>query len=211
MNLPTVHVVDDDESHLRAVARLLTTAGFQVRTFSSGNSLLACVSRDTRGCVVADLEMPELDGLELQAALHRAGISMPVLFLTGRGDIPRTVRAMQDGADDFIEKHAPAERLVSAIRKALVHDVAESARLHQLGEIARRFEALTKRELEVLAELVKGLLNKQIAAKLGISERTVKMHRTSITTKVGVHSAAQLATLARDVGLFETPANHDFR
>lgn len=211
MNPATVHLVDDDESHLRAVARLLSTTGFQVRTFSSGKSMLEFVDRETRGCVVADLEMPELDGLELLAELRRAGIFMPVLFLTGRGDIPRTVRAMQGGADDFIEKHVPAEHLIAAIRKALAHDASESERVRQLGEIARRFEGLTKRELEVLAELVKGLLNKQIAAKLGISERTVKMHRTSITTKVGVHSAAQLATLARDAGLFETPAKNAIR
>ena len=211
MNPATVYLVDDDESHLRAVARLLSAKGFQVLTHASGKSLLGCVGRETRGCVVADLEMPELDGLELQAELRRAGILMPVLFLTGRGDIPRTVRAMQGGADDFIEKHVPAERLIAAIRKALAHDASESERVRQLGEIARRFEGLTKRELEVLAELVKGLLNKQIAAKLGISERTVKMHRTSITTKVGVHSAAQLATLARDAGLFETAAKNAIR
>ena len=206
MNMATVHLVDDDESYLRAVARLLSAAGFKVQTFSSGKSLLAAVGRETRGCVVADLEMPDLDGLELQSTLQREGVYMPVLFLTGRGDIPRTVRAMQDGADDFIEKHAPSERLIAAIRKALAHDASKSERVRQLGEIARRFEGLTKRELEVLAELVQGQLNKQIAAKLGISERTVKMHRTSITSKVGVHSAAQLATLVRDAELFETPA-----
>jgi FixJ family two-component response regulator len=197
-----VHLVDDDESHLRAVARMLSAQGFSVRSFPSGASLLSKVNSDTRGCVVADLDMPELDGLQLQAALARAQIFMPVVFLSGHGDIPHTVQAMREGAVDFIEKHAPGERLVAAVRRALARDAAECALRDRRGELARRFTSLTRREFEVLAEVINGLMNKQIAAKLGISERTVKMHRTSITTKVGVHSAAQLATLARDAGLF---------
>jgi len=203
MTAPTVHLVDDDESHVRAVGRMLTAQGFAARTFTSGDSLLAGVSRETRGCVVADLEMPGLDGLALQKALADAGIFMPVVFLSGRGDIPRTVRAMQEGAVDFLEKHAPADELVAAIRRALARDAEENAARAHLGAVSKRFANLTQRELEVLAEVVRGRMNKQIAASLGISERTVKMHRTSITTKVGVHSAAQLATLAREAGLFE--------
>jgi two-component system response regulator FixJ len=203
MTAATVHLVDDDESHLRAAARLLSAAGFAVRTFASGAELLAGVGRDTRGCVVADLEMPELDGLALQAALVRAGVLMPLVFLSGRGDIPHTVLAMREGAVDFIEKQAPGEQLIAAVRGAQERDAAESARRTQAADVASRFANLTKRESEVLAEVVRGQMNKQIAAKLGISERTVKMHRTAITSKVGVHSAAQLATLARDAGLFE--------
>lgn len=202
MSSASVHLVDDDESHLRAVARMLSALGFPVRTYASGASLLAGVDGDTRGCVVADLDMPELDGLQLQVLLARRGILMPVVFLSGRGDIPHTVQAMREGAVDFIEKHAPGDRLVAAIRRALERDVAESAERCRQGELARRFASLTPRELEVLAAVIDGLLNKQIAAKLGICERTVKMHRTSITTKVGVHSAARLATLAREAGLF---------
>lgn len=202
----TVHLVDDDESHVRAVGRMLSADGFSVRTFTSGAALLAAVDRATRGCVVADLEMPELDGLALQHELANAGVLMPVVFLSGRGDIPRTVRAMQEGAVDFLEKHAPGEQLVAAVRRALARDALESEQRARLGEVSQRFESLTKRELEVLREVVHGLMNKQIAAKLGISERTVKMHRTAITTKVGVHSAAQLATLAREAGLFEVSA-----
>jgi FixJ family two-component response regulator len=152
--------------------------------------------------VVADLDMPELDGLQLQAALVRADILMPVVFLSGRGDIPHTVQAMREGAVDFIEKHAPGEQLVAAVRRALDRDAAENDARGRQGELASRFAKLTPRELEVLGEVINGLLNKQIAAKLGISERTVKMHRTALTTKVGVHSAARLATMAREAGLF---------
>jgi FixJ family two-component response regulator len=200
----TVHLVDDDESHLRAVARMLSVEGFAVRAFPSGEALLAAVGAETRGCVVADLEMPGLDGLALQDALHEARVLMPVVFLSGRGDIPRTVRAMREGAVDFLEKHVPKEELLAAIRRAIAQDAAECGRRERIDEQRRRFDRLTRREIEVLREVVRGLMNKQIAAKLGISERTVKMHRTAITTKVGVHSAAQLATLAREAGIFET-------
>jgi FixJ family two-component response regulator len=204
--LVTVHVVDDDESHLTSVARMLKAAGFTVRTFDSGQALLAGVSVESRGCVVADLDMPGLDGLALQEALGLARIFMPVVFLSGHGNISSTVRAMQKGAVDFIEKHAPGEQLLGAIRRALELDCAEAGRRGRLADLGRRFSTLTQRELQVLAEVVRGRLNKQIAATLGISERTVKMHRTSITTKVGVHSAAQLATLAREAGVFEGTA-----
>jgi two-component system response regulator FixJ len=207
MTATTVHLVDDDESHLRAVGRMLSAQGFQVRTYSSGAALLSGVDGDTRGCVVADLDMPELDGLQLQAALARGGILMPVVFLSGRGDIPHTVQAMREGAVDFIEKHAPGDQLVAAIRRAFAQDTADRDERQRRSELARRFESLTPRELEVLAEVIDGLLNKQIAAKLGICERTVKMHRTSITTKVGVHSAARLSTLAREAGLFGLAAS----
>jgi FixJ family two-component response regulator len=156
--------------------------------------------------VVADLDMPELDGLALQDALGRARVLMPVVFLSGHGTIPSTVRAMQQGAVDFIEKHAPGDRLVGAIERALERDASESDRRGRRADMERRFASLTQRELQVLAEVVRGQMNKQIAATLGISERTVKMHRTSITTKVGVHSTAQLATLAREAGMFDNVA-----
>lgn len=202
----TVHLVDDDESHVRAVGRMLSADGFSVRTFTSGESLLAGVTRDSRGCVVADLEMPGLDGLALQKELAGAGIFMPVVFLSGRGDIPRTVKAMQEGAVDFLEKHAPGQQLLAAVQRALARDAEEFEQRARLGAVSKRFASLTKREMEVLAEVVRGRMNKQIAATLGISERTVKMHRTAITSKVGVHSAAQLATLAREAALFEPGA-----
>jgi len=196
-----VHLVDDDESYLKATTRLLTAERFRVAAFPSARQLLAAVTPATRGCVVADLSMPDVDGLELQAALARAGVRLPIVFLSGHGDIPSTVRAMQGGAVDFLEKHAPRDRLVAAIRRALERDAAEHARRLQHADVTQRFSSLSRRELEVLREVLRGQMNKQIAATLAISERTVKLHRTSIKTKIGVNSAAQLATLARDAGL----------
>ena len=197
----TVFLVDDDESYLKATARMLTAEGFRVGLFPSADRLRKAVSPDTRGCVIADLSMPEMNGLELQAALSRTGVHMPLVFLSGQGDIPSTVHAMRGGAVDFLEKHAPREQLVAAIRRALERDLSDSARRSQLAGIRRRFEALSKRELEVLREVLRGQMNKQIAATLGISERTVKLHRTAIKQKIGVQSAAQLASLARDAGV----------
>lgn len=209
MTSTLVYLVDDDESYLRALARVLTAQGIEVRAHASAKALLAVLSPELRGCVVADLDMPGMGGLELQRAMRESGIRMPVVFLTGHGDIPSTVSAMRDGAVDFLEKHAPKERLVAAINVALERDRTESARRAESDARARRFARLTRRELEVLREVVKGLMNKQIAAVLGVSERTIKMHRTAITQKVGAHSVAQLVTLAREAGLFaEPPGNH---
>ena len=206
MNPAVVHVVDDDESYLRALARLLTTWGLPVRAHASGEILLQALAADARGCVVADLHMPGMDGLGLQRALRESGIQMPVVFLTGQGDIPSTVSAMREGAIDFLEKHAPSEKLLEAINRALERDRLDSARQAEADHRAQRFSRLTRRELEVLREVVKGLMNKQIAAALGVSERTIKMHRTAISQKVGVHSVAQLVTLTREAGLFDEPA-----
>jgi FixJ family two-component response regulator len=203
---PTVYLVDDDASFLAAMSRLLRASGFETASYGAAGELLATLGPESRGCVVADLSMPGIDGLELQAILARTGILLPVVFLTGHGDIPSTVRAMREGAVDFLEKLAPRDRLLGAIRDALARDEAEHLRRLRVRELQRRFEKLTSRELQVLRQVVGGRMNKQIAADLGISERTVKMHRTAITTKVGVHSSAQLATLAREAGLFADAA-----
>ena len=195
-----VHLVDDDDSYLKATARMLTSQGYRTATFASAARLLDALSATTRGCVVADLSMPEMDGLELQATLARAGVSLPFLFLSGHADIPSTVRAMKGGAVDFLEKHASREQLVTAIRRALTRDAMEHEERERIAELRRRFDGLSRREHEVLREVLRGQMNKQIAASLGISERTVKLHRTSIKAKIGVNSAARLATLARDAG-----------
>ena len=189
-----VHVVDDDASFARSLARLLGARGFPVESFASGTELLGRVSDDTRGCVVMDLNMPGLNGLELQAELASRGVLLPVVFLTGAADIPSSVRAMQRGAVDFLEKRAPQEQLIAAVERALEADRARS-------ELRQRFASLTEREREVLREVIRGRMNKQIAADLGIHERTVKLHRTAITTKVGVRSVAELTILAREAGL----------
>lgn len=189
-----VHVVDDDTSFARALGRLLTAHGIAVRAFASGTELLSHATPASRGCVVMDLNMPGLNGLQVQQCLAEKGVGMPIVFLSGRGDIPSSVRAMRQGAADFLEKHAPETQLVAAIRRALDADAAQSG-------LRNRLANLTERELEVLRHVVRGRMNKQIAADLGIHERTVKLHRSAITTKLGVRSAAELASLARDAGL----------
>jgi len=200
---PVVYVVDDDESSLRSTARLLTASGFAVRTFACAEDLLGAVHGDSAGCIVSDLQMPGLSGLALQDALAAQGCRLPMVFLTGHGDISSSVRAMRGGAEDFIEKTEPPALLIDAVRRALqrnVEDVADQARR---AALRARLAALTPREREVLLMVVHGRLNKQIAGDLGIHERTVKLHRTAITTKLGVHSTAELTSLCHDAGLFE--------
>lgn len=199
----TVHVVDDDASYRLAVCRLLRAAGFEARAFASGPEFLAQLSVETRGCVIADLQMPGLNGLELQEALVKTGVSLPVVFLTGQGDIPSSVQAMRRGAVDFLEKRAPQQQLIEAVTQALERGAAAHDARVRRDELQRRFASLTQREREVLGYVVQGRMNKQIAAALGIHERTVKLHRTSITRKVGVHSVAELTALTRQAGIFE--------
>ncbi len=200
---PVVYIVDDDDSFLAAVSRLLRAAGYSVRPFSKPEEFLVQLT-DTPGCVIADLQMPKLNGLALQEALNRAGYTLPVVFLSGQGDIPTSVRAMRQGAEDFLTKAAPKEQLLDAIRRALERDGRQRAERSRLLALRARFEVLTKRELEVLRHVVRGRLNKQIAADLGIHERTVKLHRTAITTKLGVRSIPELTLLVRAAGMFDS-------
>jgi len=192
---PTVFVVDDDPSFRRAVSRLLRAAGHQVKVFCSGSEFVASLPAAGPGCVVADLQMPGLGGLDLQAALAGSANPLPVLFLTGHGDIPTSVHAMRLGAEDFLTKRAPREALLEAVGRALARDARERAERTRGQEARARFDALTGREREVLEHVLRGQLNKQIAGDLGIHERTVKLHRTAITTKVGVQSVAELTQL----------------
>lgn len=199
----SVYLVDDDRDFLNALARMLRAAGLEPQSFASADELLKFVSPQTRGCVVTDLSMPGMNGLQLQTALSERGAILPIIFLTGYGSIPGTVHAMRAGAVDFLEKTATYEELLAAIRRALTNEeVAYDARCRQ-DELQRRFATLTPREREVLSQVVSGRMNKQIAASLGISERTVKLHRTAITTKVGVHSSAQLALLSLEARVFQ--------
>ena len=200
--MSTIHIVDDDASFLTATARLLRASGFVVKTFVSAAEFLTQREADAPGCVVADLHMPEMDGLDLQAALARTRNPLPILFLTGQGDIPSSVRAMRRGAEDFLEKRAPMEKLLDAVRRALDRDARERAARDRQREVRARFETLTEREREVLGHVVRGRLNKQIADNLGIGERTVKLHRTAITTKLGVPSVAELMRLVQEAGMF---------
>lgn len=204
MNPPVVHIVDDDASFLAATARLLRASGFTVRTFLSADDFLGQREDEVAGCVVADLRMPGMDGLALQAALAGSSNPLPVLFLSGNGDIPSSVRAMRGGAEDFLEKLAPKEKLLDAVKRAITRDASERASRSHKRELRALFATLSSREIEVLGHVVQGRLNKQIAGDLGIHERTVKLHRTAITTKLGVPSVAELTHFTHEAGIFAT-------
>jgi len=203
---PIVHVVDDDASFRTAVSRLLRANGFSVQTYSSAQDFLAQRDTDAPGCVLADLRMPEMNGLDLQTALAQTPNPLPILFLTGHGDIPSSVQAMRDGAEDFLEKRAPKEKLLDAVTRALARDSREREARDRRRALRALFDTLTEREREVLSHVVQGRLNKQIAWDLGIHERTVKLHRTAITTKLKVESVAELTRLTQEAGIFPEPA-----
>src|ERR1700758_3296446 len=202
VTVPIVHVVDDDVSFLTAISRLLGASGFSVKTYSSAQKFLAQRDADAPGCVLADLQMPQMSGLDLQSALAQTPNPLPILFLTGHGDIPSSVQAMRDGAEDFLEKRAPKEKILDAVGRALARDSREREARDRQRELRARFDMLTEREREVLSHVVQGRLNKQIAGDLGIHERTVKLHRTAITMKLGVQSVAELTRLTLQSGMF---------
>ena len=198
---PTIFIVDDDTSFLTSMARFLRASGFVVRAFSSGPEFLAWPELDGPGCVLTDLQMPRVSGLDLQEALAKAGHAMPVIFLSGQGDIPSTVQAMRRGAEDFLTKRSPKDELLGAIKRALERDTRERAERERVRALRARFEALTERDREVLQHVLRGQLNKQIAGDLGIDERSVKRHRTSIMAKLRVQSVTELTHLVHEAGL----------
>src|SRR6185436_7799428 len=201
MTESTVHVVDDDESFLTAMSRLLRASGFRTQTYSSARAFLAQRCDDEPGCVVVDLRMPDLGGLDLQSALAHSRNPLPVLFLTGHADTTSTVRAMRGGAEDFLEKTAAKELVLDAVRRALARSRREREERSHRDELRARFAGISSREREVLRHVLRGRLNKQIAGDLGIHERTVKVHRKSIMTKLSVRSVAALAQLSQEAGL----------
>ena len=202
---PIVYIVDDDAPFLEATSRLLRASGFAVKTYVSASHFLTERAEDAPGCVLADVRMPGMNGLELQSVLARSSNPLPILFLTGHGDIPSSVRAMRDGAEDFLEKRAPKDQLLEAVTRALARDAREREARNRQRDLRERFGTLTAREFEVLGHVVRGRLNKQIAGDLGIHERTVKLHRTAITTKLGVQSVAELTRLTDEAGVLTEP------
>jgi FixJ family two-component response regulator len=196
LEIPVIHVVDDDLSVRTAVGRMLRAAGYQVALYESANQLLENLPGSGKGCILLDVQMPGLTGPQLQESLGRIGFELPIIFLTGHGDIPSSVRAIKAGAEDFLAKPTPKKTLLEAIERALrrYDGVHESyLRLHALRE---RFAMLTPREREVFSLVVRGNLNKQTAHELGTSERTIKAHRHSIMDKFGVKSLAELVSIA---------------
>lgn len=198
---PTVFVVDDDLSHLTSVARLLRASGFQTHSYTSAEEFLRDRPPHAPGCVIADLQMPGMTGIDLQEALAKSENPMPVVFLTGRGDIPTSVWAMRHGAEDFLTKHDGKDVLLAAVQRALARDALEREGRARRRELQQRVQSLTPREHGVLLQVLRGRLNKQIAADLGIDERTVKRHRTSLMGKLKVRSVAELTRLAVEAGL----------
>ena len=194
MDAPCVRVVDDDAGVLKSLDRLLRSAGFAVRTFPSSQDFLQQHDGSAPGCVVLDLSMPGLDGLQLQQALTRAGDTCPVIFITGYGDVPTSVRAMKAGAVDFLTKPFDQTQLLAAVRAAIDKDRTARAARAERSSIGVRVAALTPREHQVMAHVVAGHLNKQIAAELGIAEKTVKVHRARVMKKMGVASVAELVS-----------------
>jgi FixJ family two-component response regulator len=193
---PVVRVVDDDEAFRTAITRLLKAGGYDVQAYSSAGEFLLEEEDSRPGCVVLDLKMPGPDGLELQSAIARRANPLPIVFLTGHGDIAASVRAMKNGAEDFLTKPVKKEALFAAIESALVRDDRRRSEREEGDRIRRRFEALSPRERAVLEHVVAGRLNKQIASAIGTSERTVKAHRARVMRKMGASSVAELVRSA---------------
>ncbi len=197
----TVFLLDDEPGMLKALTRLLKAEGFTVRGFTSAKTFLENFRAEELSCLVLDVAMPELSGLELQQRLTHAGILLPIVFLTGRGDIPMTVQAIKAGAVDFLTKPVNDADLLRAVRAALERATNQCERTAQTAELRERFARLTPREREVMAHVVAGQLNKQIAGDLGTGEQNIKIHRARVMEKMGVESLADLVRAAERLSL----------
>lgn len=199
----TVFLVDDEVELRKALTRLLQAEGHHVVAFGSAEEFLQAKPATEGGCLVLDMAMPGLTGLDLQQRLAQAGITVPIIFLTGRSDIPMSVRALKAGAVDFLTKPVEAAKLLPAVRAALQKSAAQQVSNAELLELRQRFAQLTPRERQVLQQVLTGKLNKQIAADLGISLHTIKVHRGRMMVKLGIQAVADLVRAARKLG--ETP------
>jgi FixJ family two-component response regulator len=206
---PVVHVVDDDASFRTAIARLLGASGYEVALYGSASELLEKLPGGALGCILLDVKMSGLDGPQLQERLGELGNRLPIVFLTGHGDVPTSVRAIKAGAEDFLTKPVPKKELLAAIERALKHyeEIRDyDSRIAALQSLVSR---LTPREKEVFALVVRGKLNKQIAHELDIAERTIKAHRRQIMEKCEVQTLAELVLIAERLGILAAPpGNH---
>jgi FixJ family two-component response regulator len=192
---PVVFVVDDDLSIRDGLCSLIRSAGLEVRLFPSATEFLQAALPEAPGCLVLDLRLPDLGGLELQRRLARTGVEIPIIFISGHGDIPTTVRAMKAGAVEFLSKPVQDQDLLDAIVQAIDKDRAARRHRSVLAAVRLRYACLTPRENEVVSKIIRGLLNKQIAADLGVTEVTVKVHRRHIMDKMQASSLAELVRM----------------
>ena len=196
-----VFVIDDDASMRLAITRLLHAVGLRSKTFSSGQEFLRSELPDVPGCVILDVRLPELNGLELQREMVERGMHLPVVFITGHGDIPMSVQAMKAGAIDFLTKPFRDQDLLDAVRSGLDLDREARQRRAEMDQLRYALERLTQREREVMSLVVSGLLNKQIALRLGTSEKTIKIHRGHVMRKMGAASFADLVKMSQKLGV----------
>jgi FixJ family two-component response regulator len=196
-----VFVVDDDESIREALKSLISSVGLSVATFATAREFLQSRGPDVPGCLVLDVRLPGLSGLDLQRELANANIHTPIVFITGHGDIPMTVRAMKAGAVEFLTKPFRDQDLLDAIQQALEHDRKTREQRAEIEKLRSRLDSLTPREREVMGLVVAGLLNKQIAGELGTSETTIKIHRHQVMEKMGAGSLAELVRMADRLGI----------
>jgi FixJ family two-component response regulator len=196
MSASVIFVVDDDPSVRRALARLLRCEGYVVETFASAEDVLALELGERPSCVVLDLRMPGIDGLELQARLRANGREPAIVFLSGRGDVPAATEAMKAGAVDFLEKPVASDRLLAAVRVASARDAAARTTCSERDDLTARHRWLTRREREVMNLVVDGLPNKRIADRLGTSEKTIKVHRARVMTKMAAPSLPELVRMS---------------
>ena len=201
---PVVIIVDDDPSMRRALANLFQSVGLKVEVFGSAAEVLQRKPPEAPSCLVLDIRLPGLSGLDLQADLARANINTPIIFITGHGDIPMTVRAMKGGAVDFLTKPIRDQDMLDAVRAAIDRDRKRREREKTVSIVRTRFEDLTQRERDVLALVASGLMNKQVAAELGLAEITVKIYRGQIMRKMGAKSLADLVRMTEMLGISRT-------
>ena len=198
---PTVFVIDDDASMRRALSFLLEAAGYKVEIYSSAETFLTRENYDGIGCIILDVRMPGLSGMDLQEKLIRSAYSMPIIFLTGHGEVTMGIQAMKKGAVDFLTKPCDDEQLLAAIHRAIEKAMETRGHFEEAKEILSRIGLLTPREKEIFRHIITGMLNKQIALKLGIAEPTVKIHRGRIMEKLSAESVADLVRMAAKVGI----------
>ena len=198
---PVVHVVDDDASFRKSLLRLLKAHGLAAQAYDSAPDFLKSGLTACTGCIVLDIRMPGLSGLDLQEELAKAECAMPVIFLTGHGDIPMSVQAMKKGAVDFLTKPVDEDNLLMAVRNALSRNAKHLRERDEIEAVRARIQALTERELEVMKHVIAGELNKQIGDRLGVVEKTIKVHRVRVMEKMGVPSVAELVRLCALAGI----------